>query len=136
MVRVSVREHAEMLRAKLTRAGTASFRTLCADCQSTLEVVARFLGLLELFREGLVGFAQVEALGELNVRWTGPEDAGGTLEIDEYGDETAEGGAEPAAEGGAEASAGVPDELPTPPAEASESAGAAGAGAVEGEEQA
>ena len=34
--------------------------------------MARFLGLLELFREGLVAFEQAEALGDLHVRWTGP----------------------------------------------------------------
>ncbi|MGX7674636.1 segregation and condensation protein A [Plantactinospora sp. DSM 117369] len=84
MVRVSVREHAALLRDRLRRAGVATFRVLCADCESTLEVVARFLALLELYREGLVGFAQVEALGELTVRWTGPEDGGAELDIDEY----------------------------------------------------
>ncbi|WP_372441639.1 segregation/condensation protein A [Plantactinospora mayteni] len=84
MVRVSVREHAALLRDRLRRAGIATFRILCADCESTLEVVARFLALLELYREGLVGFAQVEALGELTVRWTGPEDGGAELDIDEY----------------------------------------------------
>jgi segregation and condensation protein A len=83
-VRVSVREHAALLRDRLRRAGTATFRVLCADCQSTLEVVARFLALLELYREGLVGFAQVQALGELTVRWTGGDDAGDELDIDEY----------------------------------------------------
>jgi segregation and condensation protein A len=46
-------------------------------------VVARFLALLELYQENLVGFAQVQALGELTVRWTGG-DAPVTLEIDEY----------------------------------------------------
>ncbi|MEE6262621.1 segregation/condensation protein A [Plantactinospora sonchi] len=84
MVRVSVREHAALLRDRLRRAGTATFRILCADCESTLEVVARFLALLELYREGLVGFSQVEALGELTVRWTGPADGGADLNIDEY----------------------------------------------------
>jgi segregation and condensation protein A len=94
MVRVSVREHAELLREQLLRMRTASFRTLCADCQSTLEVVARFLALLELFREGLVGFAQVQALGELTVRWTGADDASGGLDFDEYGDDDDNGGTE------------------------------------------
>jgi segregation and condensation protein A len=97
MVRVSVREHAEMLREQLIRVRTASFRTLCADCQSTLEVVARFLALLELFREGMVGFAQVQALGELTVRWTGPDERGGGLDFDEYGedeDESVDSGSE------------------------------------------
>jgi segregation and condensation protein A len=40
-----------------------------ADCQNTLEVVARFLGLLELYREGSVAFDQAAALAELRVRW-------------------------------------------------------------------
>jgi segregation and condensation protein A len=83
-VRVSVREHAAILRQKLVRLGTASFRTLCADCQSTLEVVARFLALLELYQDSLVGFDQVDALGELTVRWTGGEGAVEELDIDEY----------------------------------------------------
>ena len=83
-VRVSVREHAVLLRSRLQRAGVATFRMLTADCESTLEVVARFLALLELYRENLVGFEQVQALGELTVRWTGGDGAGGELEIDEY----------------------------------------------------
>jgi segregation and condensation protein A len=91
MVRVSVREHAEMMREQLIRVRTATFRTLCADCDSTLEVVARFLALLELYREGLVGFEQVQALGELTVRWTGADDAGDGLDIDEYGEDDTEG---------------------------------------------
>ncbi|WP_442792031.1 segregation/condensation protein A [Micromonospora sp. NBC_01796] len=83
-VRVSVREHAAILRDRLRRMGTATFRLLCVDCESTLEVVARFLALLELYREGLVGFTQEQALGELTVRWTGPADGGAELQIDEY----------------------------------------------------
>lgn len=95
LVRVSVREHAAVLRDRLRRAGTATFRVLCADCGSTLEVVARFLALLELYREGLVGFAQVEALGELTVRWTGPDDGGAELDIDEYAGAPVVDGADP-----------------------------------------
>jgi segregation and condensation protein A len=84
LMRVSVREHAALLRDRLVRAGTATFRALSGDCQSTLEVVARFLALLELYREGMVGFAQVQAMGELTVRWTGPADGIVELDIDEY----------------------------------------------------
>lgn len=83
-VRVSVREHAEIIAERLRRAGTATFAGLCADCEALLEVVARFLALLELYREGLVAFAQEEALEELTVRWTGPVDGGADLDIDEY----------------------------------------------------
>jgi segregation and condensation protein A len=84
LVRVSVREHAAILAARLRRVGSAAFSLLCADCASTLEVVARFLALLELYREGLVGFTQEQALGELTVRWTGPADGATELTIDEY----------------------------------------------------
>ncbi|HEY6596582.1 MAG TPA: segregation/condensation protein A [Asanoa sp.] len=83
-VRVSVREHAMLLRDRLRWTRAASFRVLTADCESTLEVVARFLALLELYRENLVGFEQIEALGELTVRWTGASFADGELDFDEY----------------------------------------------------
>jgi len=69
---VSVREQTALVRERLRRVGRLSFRALSADCDGTLEVVARFLGLLELYRDGLVAFDQAEALGELHVRWTGP----------------------------------------------------------------
>jgi segregation and condensation protein A len=68
---VSVREQAAVLADRLRHGGTASFRTLTSDAGSTVVVVARFLALLELFREGLIGFDQVTPLGELTVRWTG-----------------------------------------------------------------
>ena len=68
---VSVREQTALLRERLRRTGGGSFRSLTADCTSTLEIVARFLGLLELYREGVVSFEQVEALGDLHLRWTG-----------------------------------------------------------------
>ncbi|CAA9333613.1 MAG: Segregation and condensation protein A [uncultured Frankineae bacterium] len=68
---VSVPEQTALLRDRLRRTGGGSFRALTADCASTLEVVARFLGLLELYREAVVAFDQVEALGDLHVRWTG-----------------------------------------------------------------
>jgi segregation and condensation protein A len=84
MVRVSVREHATILADKLMKVGTGTFRSLCADCQSTLELVARFLALLELYRESLVSFDQVQALGELTVQWTGETSAAVELHVDEY----------------------------------------------------
>jgi segregation and condensation protein A len=83
MVRVSVREHAVILRDKLLRLRTATFRSLCADCQTVLEIVARFLALLELYREGLITFDQVTALGELTVQWTGDENVF-ELKVDEF----------------------------------------------------
>nr|WP_230688771.1 segregation/condensation protein A [Micromonospora sp. WMMC415] len=107
MVRVSVREHAGIIAERLRRAGTATFAGLCADCEVTLEVVARFLALLELYREGLVAFVQDQALEELTVRWTGPADGGTDLDIDEYAG-TPSPPAEPAA--GAESARAPGDE--------------------------
>jgi segregation and condensation protein A len=75
--RVSVREHMAALAERLARTGSATFRSLVADCGSTLEVVARFLGLLELYRDGAVSFDQAEALAELRVRWIGGARAAG-----------------------------------------------------------
>ena len=69
--RVSVAEHMAAMSQRLARTGSATFRALIAECHTTLEVVARFLGLLELYRNGDVAFDQAEALAELRVRWTG-----------------------------------------------------------------
>ncbi|RSN07910.1 segregation/condensation protein A [Streptomyces sp. WAC 05977] len=71
MGRVSVREHAALLRLKLAERGEATFGELVDDCEHTVEIVARFLALLELYREATVQFEQLEALAELHVRWTG-----------------------------------------------------------------
>ncbi|THV29599.1 segregation and condensation protein A [Glycomyces paridis] len=94
MQRVSVREHAVIITRRLQRVQTATFRALTSDCETHLEVVARFLALLELYREALVGFEQMQALGELTVRWlggTGTTD----IDVDEYAGAPAEAGEEP-----------------------------------------
>jgi len=79
---VSVREQATLVVERLRRSGTMTFRALCGDSPDTLTTVARFLSLLELFREGAVSFDQVTPLGELTVRWTGSDDD--EFEIDEF----------------------------------------------------
>lgn len=71
VARVSVREHAALLRVRLAEAGVATFSELVADCDQTLLVVARFLALLDLYRQQTVAFDQEDPLGELHVRWTG-----------------------------------------------------------------
>jgi segregation and condensation protein A len=74
MPTVSVREQAGIISERLRRSGTATFRSLTWDCTVTVEVVARFLALLELFRDGYVAFEQVTPLGDLLVRWTHQEE--------------------------------------------------------------
>ncbi len=80
---VSVREQGAFLVARLRELGSAGFRELTADAPDTLTVVARFLALLELYREKAVALDQDEALGELTVRWTG-EGAGVPVMTDEF----------------------------------------------------
>jgi len=84
--RVSVREQAALVAERLQRTGTMTFRALCGDSPDTLTTVARFLSLLELFREGAVAFDQISPLGELTVRWTGGEAPVAEVEfkIDEF----------------------------------------------------
>ncbi len=81
---VSVREQAEIVVARLREAGEASFRALAEDAPDTLTVVARFLALLELYREKAVALDQDEALGELMVRWSGGEGDGVPTVTDEF----------------------------------------------------
>jgi segregation and condensation protein A len=88
---VSVREQAEVVVAMLREAGEATFQQLAADAPDTLTVVARFLALLELYREKAVVLDQEDALGELMVKWTGGE-SGATVtdEFDQTVEETME----------------------------------------------
>ena len=69
--RTTVREQAAIISGKLRRLGRATFRGLTSDCAGTYEVVARFLALLDLYRDGAVSFEQLAALGDLYVTWTG-----------------------------------------------------------------
>ena len=68
---VSVAEQALKVVEHLRRASRVTFRALIADTDSTLVVVARFLALLELYKEGVVRFEQVISLGELQISWVG-----------------------------------------------------------------
>jgi segregation and condensation protein A len=72
--KVSVTEQARTVLAYLQQRGVgvwAGFAELTADCDSTVQVVARFLGLLELYREKTLEFDQPVPLGPLAAAWTG-----------------------------------------------------------------
>jgi segregation and condensation protein A len=71
---VSVREQAHVVVERLRVQGALTFRKLAGDAPDMMTKVARFLALLELFREGVVAFDQVSPLGELTIRWTGKDD--------------------------------------------------------------
>jgi segregation and condensation protein A len=92
---VSVREQAAVIVGRLRRQRSQTFRTLTSDADTTLVVVARFLALLELFRDGAVTFEQATPLGELTISWTG-SDSGDVAVSDEFDEDAADGS--PAAE--------------------------------------
>ena len=80
---VSVAEESKRVVAALRAGRTLSFRNLISDADSTLVVVARFLALLDLYRQGVLRFDQVMALGELQISWTG-SDSGEIEATDEF----------------------------------------------------
>jgi segregation and condensation protein A len=85
---VSVREQAAIVVDRLRQQRAMTFRVLTHDSSSMLTTVARFLALLELFRDGAVAFEQLTPLGELTIRWTGADDAEWAIsdEFDESAD--------------------------------------------------
>lgn len=82
---VSVREQAHLVVDQLRRKGEMTFRALTADAPDLMTKVARFLAVLELFREGAIAFEQATPLGDLHIRWTGSDD--GDIDVgDEFDD--------------------------------------------------
>jgi segregation and condensation protein A len=80
---VSVAEESKLVVDALRKSKVLSFRNLIQGADSTLVVVARFLALLDLYRQGALRFEQVMALGELQISWIGSEE-GEILITDEF----------------------------------------------------
>jgi segregation and condensation protein A len=88
MPRTTVREQIGILTERLARLRRTTFRQLAADCADTYEIVARFLAVLELYRNDRVTFDQLVPLGDLYVSWTGGDqrDLAITEEVDKSDD--------------------------------------------------
>lgn len=65
----------EMLEV-LPALGTTTFRALTEAIVERLEVVVRFLAILELYKQGRVGLEQADRFGDIQVTWTGGDDRG------------------------------------------------------------
>jgi segregation and condensation protein A len=74
-VRFTVAEAVAELVDELPRIGRISFRRLTADLAERLEVIVRFLAILELFKQGLVDLDQVDRFGDIEVVWITGADA-------------------------------------------------------------
>ena len=85
-VRLTVAEAVEELMDELPRAGKITFRRLCDGLVERLEVIVRFLALLEIFKQGFIELGQSERFGDIEVLWTGSTDsaAAPAFAIDDY----------------------------------------------------
>ena len=68
-IRASVADALEAVRQRLTGRGETRFRDLVEDCRERIQVVVRFLALLELHAEGRVALRQADTFGEIEERW-------------------------------------------------------------------
>jgi segregation and condensation protein A len=84
-ITITVADAVEELLDELPRAGRISFRRLTADFAERIEVIVRFLAVLELFKQGVVDIDQPERFGDLEVIWTaGDEFSGDAILVDTY----------------------------------------------------
>jgi segregation and condensation protein A len=88
-IRASVRDAIETVLALLPESRAIRFRDLAAGSGGKLEVIVRFLAVLELFKQGVVDLEQIESFGELVVRplAAGERVALDLSSLDEWGDE-------------------------------------------------
>jgi segregation and condensation protein A len=84
-IRASVTDAIVELVDELPRVGRITFRALTGGLVERLEVVVRFLAILELFKSGLVELSQVYRFGDIEILWLGPEHADDDLDLRDLG---------------------------------------------------
>ncbi|HEX7521459.1 MAG TPA: ScpA family protein [Acidimicrobiia bacterium] len=67
-IRASVRDAVQVVLDRLPQSGAITFRELVDGIEERLEIIVRFLAVLELFKQGLVDLEQIANFGELRVR--------------------------------------------------------------------
>ena len=70
-IRMSVAEAVEELMDDLPSMGRITFRSLTQSFVDRVEVIVRFLALLEMFKQGWVDLEQAGNFGELHIAWIG-----------------------------------------------------------------
>lgn len=72
-VQASVTDAVEELVDELPRVGSITFGRLTSDLAGRLEVIVRFLAILELYKRGWIDLDQATSFGELTIRWLGTD---------------------------------------------------------------
>jgi segregation and condensation protein A len=80
-VRITVADAVEELVQELPRLGRVTFRRLTGSLVERIEVVVRFLAILELYKQGMVDLGQPAAFGEIEITWLGGERAQADLAL-------------------------------------------------------
>ena len=83
-IRASVIDAVEELMDELPRVGTITFRRLSAGLVDRIEIVVRFLAILELFKQGFVELEQALVFGDITIEWVGDRGGADLLSIDVY----------------------------------------------------
>lgn len=84
-IRLTVAEAVDELVDELPRAGRISFRRLTSGLAERLEIIVRFLALLELFKQGYIDMEQADTFGDIEIAWLGTELVGTNgVTIDDY----------------------------------------------------
>ncbi len=83
-IRASVADALELLVSVLPTRGPTTFRELVAGVADRIEVVVRFLAILELFKQGRVDLAQAERFGDIAVTWNHDATESDLSPIDNY----------------------------------------------------
>jgi len=84
-IRFTVAEAVEELMEDIARVGSTSFRMLTTGLVERLEIVVRFLAILEMYKQGFIELDQLDRFGDITVQWTGIGTGNESMtEIDSY----------------------------------------------------
>jgi segregation and condensation protein A len=83
-IRANVADAMAELLDELPRVGNITFRRLTSDLVDRMEIIVRFLALLELFKQGMVEVDQSQRFGDIDIVWIGNPLASASVSFDDY----------------------------------------------------
>jgi segregation and condensation protein A len=83
-IRASVVDAVEELMDELPRIGSITFRRLTSGLVDRIEIVVRFLAILEMFKQGLIELEQGTVFGDISIEWVGDRGGADLASIDVY----------------------------------------------------